>query len=113
MIRTLEASICYGGLSLNRPRAFDRAIPAFCRFGFPVRKVVVYSRRGCHLCEEMIEQIEPLCRGLASLEVADVDLDPPLREAFGLDVPVLMVDEREVCRHRLDLSAFKTALNSL
>ena len=66
---------------------------------------VVYSRRGCHLCEEMLEQLEPLCRGRATLLVKDVDAKPDWADAYGLYVPVLVVDGTEVCRYQLDRPA--------
>ena len=75
-----------------------------------MREVVVYSRRGCHLCEEMIEQVEPLCRGRASLEVRDIDTNDEWQEAYYLDIPVLHLDGREVCRHFFDRDAFLAAL---
>jgi hypothetical protein len=63
---------------------------------------IVYSRRGCHLCEEMLEQLEPLCRGKASISVRDVDTNPEWLEAYGMHVPVLCTDETELCRYQLD-----------
>lgn len=67
-----------------------------------MREFVVYSRRGCHLCEEMLEVLEPLCRGRASLSVRDVDTRPEWADAYGLYVPVLFVDGIEVSRYQLD-----------
>lgn len=77
-----------------------------------MREVVVYSRRGCHLCEELLTSVEPLCRGRAELIVRDVDTDPTWVDAYGADVPILLVDGVEVCRHRLDVPAFSAALGS-
>jgi hypothetical protein len=70
----------------------------------PVLEFVIYSRRGCHLCEEMLEEIEPLCRGKASLVVRDVDENAEWAERYGIYVPVLYVDETEICRYQLDRS---------
>lgn len=70
-----------------------------------MRNFVVYSRRGCHLCEEMLEQLEPLCRGRVALIVEDVDTKPEWADAYGLHVPVLVVDGEEVCRYQLDKAA--------
>ncbi|MBV8783708.1 MAG: glutaredoxin family protein [Gammaproteobacteria bacterium] len=39
---------------------------------------------------------------LPPLELVDVDSDPLLRRRHGLDIPVLLLDESVVCRHRLD-----------
>ena len=71
---------------------------------------MIYSRRGCHLCDVMLAAAEPLCRGRAELIVRDVDTREDWREAYGFDVPVLLVDGVEVCRHRLDEAAFIAAL---
>jgi hypothetical protein len=67
-----------------------------------VHDFVVYSRRGCHLCEELLEELEPLCRGRATITVRDIDTQSSWAEKFGLDIPVLMNGEEELCRHRLD-----------
>ncbi len=77
-----------------------------------MREFVVYSRRGCHLCEEMLEQLEPLCRGRASLLVQDVDDRPEWVDAYGLYVPVLVVDDQEVCRYQLDRNAVMELLTA-
>ena len=75
-----------------------------------MREVIVYSRRGCHLCEQLIDEVEPLLRGRASLVVRDVDADPAWAAAYGLDIPLLFLGAEEVCRHRLDRSALQSAL---
>jgi hypothetical protein len=62
---------------------------------------VLYSRRYCHLCEEMLAALRSLDSGLA-VEVVDVDADPALEARFGEDVPILMHGELELSRHRLD-----------
>ncbi len=67
-----------------------------------MHEFVVYSRRGCHLCEELLEILEPLCRGKAKISVRDIDTNPEWQEAFGLLVPVLYFGEKEVCRYQLD-----------
>jgi hypothetical protein len=40
----------------------------------------------------------------------DVDADPELTRRFGLHVPVLLLDEIVVCRHRLDADELKRLL---
>lgn len=67
-----------------------------------MRKFVVFSRRGCHLCEEMLEQLEPLCRGRASLTVENIEARPEWVEAYSLKIPVLVVDGEEICHYTLD-----------
>ena len=58
----------------------------------------MYSRSGCHLCEEMASQLRSLG---VEFEEIDVDADAHLRLKYGRDVPVLVAGEL-VCRHRLD-----------
>ena len=77
-----------------------------------MREFVIYSRRGCHLCEEMLEILEPLCRGRASVTVHDVDSRPEWADAFGLYVPVLYVDGREVSRYQLNREAVVALLGN-
>jgi hypothetical protein len=70
-----------------------------------VREFVVYSRRGCHLCEELLEQLEPLCRGRATIVVHDVDTNPEWAEAYGELVPVLLSAGSKICHYHLDRAA--------
>jgi glutaredoxin len=70
------------------------------------RTLTLYSRAGCHLCEEMLEAL----RGLPGaerfeIEVVDVDSDPQLARRYGETVPVLARDGRELCRGRIDPAA--------
>lgn len=65
--------------------------------------LVVYSRARCHLCEEMMTGLRELrARFDFELEELDVDRDPELARRYGDHVPVLMHDERELARYRLD-----------
>lgn len=50
--------------------------------------LVLYSRRGCCLCEGLEEKLLALEPPLP-LVVIDVDQDPVLQARFGLEVPVL------------------------
>jgi glutaredoxin len=55
--------------------------------------IVVYSRVGCHLCEEAERLVSERCRGERfSLEIVDVDSDPALAERYGDVVPVVTVN---------------------
>lgn len=65
----------------------------------------VYSRRGCHLCELMLEELVPLCRDRAAINVIDVDSREDWRQAYGSRVPVLCVAGQEVSVAHLDREA--------
>ncbi|MEM8816263.1 MAG: glutaredoxin family protein [Pseudomonadota bacterium] len=76
---------------------------------------VVYSRRGCHLCEVLIEQLqEELARrdpaGIRDMEVRDIDGNPEWRARFDTRVPVLEHDGRWVSDYPLDRDAVRSLL---
>ena len=68
------------------------------------RKLTVYSREGCHLCQIMIAELKQLCSGAAvTIEVVDIDSDAVLAEKYGRLVPVLVAEDGEtLCRYHLD-----------
>ncbi len=69
------------------------------------RVLTVFSRRGCHLCEDLLAELEPLLRGQVTVEVVDIDTDPVLVESYGVSIPVVCADGQELCRHVLNRSA--------
>ena len=72
--------------------------------------LVVYSRRGCHLCELMVEELVPLCRDRANIRVLDVDTRADWRAAYGDRIPVLCHGAREISVARLDRDALLAIL---
>jgi hypothetical protein len=70
----------------------------------------VYSRAGCHLCEILIEQLLPLVRGRATIEVRDVDTREEWAVSYGLRVPVVEHDGRMICQYELDKVAIEALL---
>jgi Glutaredoxin-like domain (DUF836) len=58
----------------------------------------------------MVEELLPLARGRALVEVVDVDTDAALREEYGLRVPVLSCNGRLLCEYHLDRRAVEEAL---
>lgn len=67
--------------------------------------VIVYSREGCHLCEQLIEELLPLIRGRFDLDVRNIDANPGWHERFWQDIPVVEYDGEVICRHFLDKAA--------
>jgi hypothetical protein len=66
--------------------------------------LVVLSREGCHLCEQMLEGLAALeaDASIPAVRVVDVDSDPELARQFGLKVPVLMLDGSVICHYTLN-----------
>ena len=59
--------------------------------------LVLYSRRGCCLCEGLQERLEAL-QPPPLLQVVDVDGDPQLQGRYGLEVPVLALRQGGLTR---------------
>lgn len=73
--------------------------------------LTLYSRPGCHLCDDMAAELAPILReAAATLTVVDVDTDAALRERYGLRVPVLVLDGEVIAEARLDHDAVRDAL---
>ena len=62
--------------------------------------IIVYSRPGCHLCDRAKEVIIR-CRERVDfvLEEVDISQNPQLLERYRNDIPVVLLDGREVARH--------------
>jgi thioredoxin reductase (NADPH) len=75
------------------------------------RRLTLYSRAYCHLCDELLEALRPVAdqAGFA-VEVVDVDASEQLDAAYGDKVPLLMAGEREICRYHLDRAALDAYL---
>jgi glutaredoxin len=75
------------------------------------RDVTLYSRPGCHLCEEAKTAIVPILREFgATLQEINIEEDPLLRERYGSDVPVIFIGARKAAKHRVDLAPFRRQL---
>ena len=71
------------------------------------RTVVVYSRKGCHLCEVVKESLSKLSRhGAFIWSEIDVDGDTELRRQFNDEVPVVFIDGRKAFKYRMDEREF-------
>jgi glutaredoxin len=76
-----------------------------------LRDITIYSRPGCHLCEEAKAQIAPLLKEFsARLTEIDIDADPDLRARYDYDVPVIFLGARKAAKHRVDVAQFRRQL---
>jgi glutaredoxin len=77
------------------------------------REIVVYSRKGCHLCEIVKESLLKLQRqGGYTWREVDVDSDEELRRQFTDEVPVVFIDGRKAFKYRMDEREFLRKLAS-
>jgi len=69
-----------------------------------------YSRKGCHLCEVMLEELLPLIRGKANIEMRDIDTLAEWREKYDIRIPVIEYDGKLVSAYPLDYDAIRVML---
>jgi len=58
-------------------------------------KLSLYSRAGCHLCDEMLKELEALRCTTAetfTVEILDIDRDPETQRRYSLRIPVLTAE---------------------
>ena len=70
--------------------------------------VIVYSRPGCHLCDEAKEAIKLAgCDEAFELEEINIQTSRELLLLYQFDIPVIMIDGEEAFRHRVDTERFR------
>ena len=75
--------------------------------------VVVYSRPGCHLCDDAKAAIRSA--GIPerfTFEEINIESDTELLRKYKYDIPVVTVDGVEAFRHRVDVNEFVTRIKS-
>ena len=74
-------------------------------------KVILYSKPGCHLCEEMkAEMAKADCADLYELQEINIETDEVLLAQYRHDIPVLTINGTEAFRHRLTSGSFREYL---
>ena len=66
--------------------------------------LTLYSRPGCHLCDEMKEVVQRVAAAAqADIAVHEIDIstDPALEALYGLEIPVLLVNGKKVAKYRI------------
>ena len=64
--------------------------------------LTLYSRPGCHLCDDMKAVVARVARQVPlTLEEVDISTDPALEALYGLEIPVLMIEGRKAAKYRV------------
>ncbi|HED36409.1 MAG TPA: glutaredoxin family protein [Gammaproteobacteria bacterium] len=73
----------------------------------------VYSRHGCHLCEDLLQQLYGL-QQIHDFKIIEVDVDssPQLIKQYGSQVPVVTCGDEQICHYFLDQAAILNKLTS-
>lgn len=73
--------------------------------------VVVYTRKGCHLCEIVKETLTQIQYDAEfQWREIDIDADPQLRQKYTDEVPIIFIDGRKAFKYRMDQRQFLRAL---
>jgi glutaredoxin len=72
-------------------------------------RIELLSRQGCHLCEDVAEDLTRLGIEFATI---DVDQDEGLERRYGDAVPVIMVEGKEVARAPITPASLRSSLAS-
>ena len=76
-------------------------------------RVTLYTRAGCHLCEDAKEVLE-CARGRAAfeLEILDIDRDAELCRLYNEEVPVIAIDGVKAFKYRVTEGEFLKKLKA-
>ena len=73
--------------------------------------VTVYSRHGCHLCEDAVKTLEGMREELAfEIEIIYIDGNPELEKLYGNEAPVIHINGEHHDFYRIDPERFRTSL---
>ncbi|MGH3423133.1 MAG: glutaredoxin family protein [Nocardioidaceae bacterium] len=76
-------------------------------------RVVVYSKPGCHLCEDAAGVVAQVCAELGvGWAEQDISVDPELMRVYGEQIPVTFVDGRQHDFWRVDAARLRAALRA-
>ena len=71
--------------------------------------LLIYTREGCHLCDDALELLAEYSAWLPTPEEIDIDPHPALKARHGEWIPVIEIDGRERFRGRIDEPLLLTA----
>ena len=73
--------------------------------------VIIYSRPGCHLCDEAKAAILSAgCDEQIVLEEINIDTDSALWDKYKYDIPVIAIDGVETFIHRVTSDEFRSEI---
>jgi len=74
-------------------------------------RVRLYSKPGCHLCDDARAVVERVCADLGtSYDEVDITTSPDLMNAYADQIPVTFVDGRQHDFWRVDEARLRRAL---
>ncbi len=80
-----------------------------------IQEVIVYIKEDCHLCDTMLEQLEQIRKEgnpATSFRVLirDIEDRPDWYQSYREYVPVIVINDKEICHYFFDQQEFNNAL---
>ena|SRR5260370_168037 len=80
----------------------------------PKACVVLFTKPGCHLCEEMKQEMNKAgCSDLYELEEVNIEDDRDLFARYRYEIPVLSINGVEAFRYHLRADEFRSYVTAL
>ena len=77
-------------------------------------EIKILSKPDCHLCDVAKAAVQRACRGYdVNVREVDITQDRALLGRYRFHIPVVFVDGREHCRHRVDEGALGALLSAI
>jgi len=78
-----------------------------------VTSLTLYSRPGCHLCDEMKALVARMGDEFPFvLQEVDISNDPQLEDLYGLEIPVLILEGKKVAKYRISEEELRRVLHA-
>jgi glutaredoxin len=76
--------------------------------------LTIYSRPGCHLCDDMkaiVERVARMSTPVPTIEIIDISSDQELEALYGLEIPVLLVNGKKAAKYRVTEEGLRRMLS--
>jgi glutaredoxin len=91
----------------------SRSLMSHSPVSFQKRQVILYTRPGCHLCDEAKLAMQAAdCDNEYTLQEINIESDRELLRRYQCDIPVITIDGVESFRHKLTSQEFRKRLRS-
>ena len=78
----------------------------------PLPKVILYSKAGCHLCDEARDMLDEIATQVPyDLTEIDIRKDPQLFELYRYRIPVILLNETVIAEGRIDYNNLANAFD--
>lgn len=72
--------------------------------------VTLYSKPGCHLCEDVRAMLDDLAAERGFTVEIDIHTNPSLYARYRYEIPVVVLEGREIAKGRIDERTLAAAL---